>query len=126
MIQQILSALIVLSLIIFPVFHASHADELIRNNTSPHVYFSLNGGYTNATVSQINNSRSEVFVLARSFTSAHNKFMIIDKETVITGSFNFTKATEEKYAENLLIIRNKNQTKICMDNWYKHKAHSEI
>jgi phosphatidylserine/phosphatidylglycerophosphate/cardiolipin synthase-like enzyme len=27
---------------------------------------------------------------------AHNKTMIIDGETVITGSFNFTKAAEEK------------------------------
>jgi phosphatidylserine/phosphatidylglycerophosphate/cardiolipin synthase-like enzyme len=31
--------------------------------------------------------------------------MIIDKETVITGSFNFTKAAEERNAENLLIIK---------------------
>jgi phosphatidylserine/phosphatidylglycerophosphate/cardiolipin synthase-like enzyme len=35
-------------------------------------------------------------------TIAHNKIMIIDKATVITGSFNFTKAAEEKNAENLL------------------------
>jgi phosphatidylserine/phosphatidylglycerophosphate/cardiolipin synthase-like enzyme len=33
---------------------------------------------------------------------AHNKVIIIDGETVITGSFNFTKAAEEKNAENLL------------------------
>ena len=36
---------------------------------------------------------------------AHNKIMIIDQSTIITGSFNFTKAAEEKNAENLLIIR---------------------
>jgi phosphatidylserine/phosphatidylglycerophosphate/cardiolipin synthase-like enzyme len=36
---------------------------------------------------------------------AHNKVMIIDRQTVITGSFNFTKAAEEKNAENLLVIR---------------------
>jgi len=36
---------------------------------------------------------------------AHNKVMIIDGETVLTGSFNFTKAAQEKNAENLLIIR---------------------
>jgi phosphatidylserine/phosphatidylglycerophosphate/cardiolipin synthase-like enzyme len=30
--------------------------------------------------------------------------MIIDLETVITGSFNFTKAAEENNAENLLVI----------------------
>jgi phosphatidylserine/phosphatidylglycerophosphate/cardiolipin synthase-like enzyme len=27
---------------------------------------------------------------------AHNKIMIVDRETVITGSFNFTRAAEEK------------------------------
>jgi phosphatidylserine/phosphatidylglycerophosphate/cardiolipin synthase-like enzyme len=56
---------------------------------------------------------------------AHNKIMIIDKETVITGSFNFTKAAEEKNAENLLIIRNKDLAKIYIDNWDKHREHSE-
>ena len=38
---------------------------------------------------------------------AHNKVMIIDGETVITGSFNFTKAAEENNAENLLVIHDK-------------------
>jgi phosphatidylserine/phosphatidylglycerophosphate/cardiolipin synthase-like enzyme len=52
--------------------------------------------------------------------------MIIDRETVITGSFNFTKAAEEKNAENLLIIRNKELAKVYIENWYKHKEHSEI
>ncbi|MFZ1037152.1 MAG: phospholipase D family protein, partial [Smithella sp.] len=33
---------------------------------------------------------------------AHNKIIIIDQDTIITGSFNFTKAAEEKNAENLL------------------------
>jgi len=56
---------------------------------------------------------------------AHNKIIIIDKETVITGSFNFTKAAEEKNAENLLIIRNKKLAEIYIDNWYKHKEHSD-
>lgn len=56
---------------------------------------------------------------------AHYKVMIIDRETVITGSFNFTKAAEEKNAENLLIIRNKETAKVYIENWYKHKEHSE-
>jgi phosphatidylserine/phosphatidylglycerophosphate/cardiolipin synthase-like enzyme len=38
------------------------------------------------------------------YAIAHNKVIIIDGETVITGSFNFTKAAEENNAENLLII----------------------
>jgi phosphatidylserine/phosphatidylglycerophosphate/cardiolipin synthase-like enzyme len=56
---------------------------------------------------------------------AHNKIMIIDRETVITGSFNFTKAAEEKNAENLLIIKNKGLAKLYLDNWSKHREHSE-
>ena len=36
---------------------------------------------------------------------AHNKIMIIDNTTVITGSFNFTKAAEERNAENLLVLK---------------------
>lgn len=56
---------------------------------------------------------------------AHNKIMIIDKETVITGSFNFTKAAEERNAENLLIIISKQLAKEYVDNWEKHKVHSE-
>ena len=31
--------------------------------------------------------------------------MIIDRTTVLTGSFNFTKAADHKNAENLLVIR---------------------
>ena len=31
--------------------------------------------------------------------------MIIDGTTVLTGSFNFTKAADQKNAENLLVIR---------------------
>jgi phosphatidylserine/phosphatidylglycerophosphate/cardiolipin synthase-like enzyme len=35
---------------------------------------------------------------------AHNKVMVIDSATILTGSFHFTKAVEEKNAENLLVI----------------------
>jgi phosphatidylserine/phosphatidylglycerophosphate/cardiolipin synthase-like enzyme len=56
---------------------------------------------------------------------AHNKVMVIDREVVITGSFNFTKAAEEKNAENMLIIRSRELAKAYLDNWEKHKGHSE-
>ncbi|GFO53179.1 phospholipase [Geomonas sp. Red276] len=36
---------------------------------------------------------------------AHSKIMIIDRATVITGSFNFTRAAEERNAENLLVLK---------------------
>ena len=52
------------------------------------------------------------------FAIAHNKIMILDGETVITGSFNFTKAAEERNAENVLVIRgNKELAKLYLQNW---------
>lgn len=56
---------------------------------------------------------------------AHNKIIIIDRETVITGSFNFTKAAEEKNAENLLIIRSRELADKYIANWNEHRGHSE-
>jgi phosphatidylserine/phosphatidylglycerophosphate/cardiolipin synthase-like enzyme len=40
---------------------------------------------------------------------AHSKVMIIDRSILITGSFNFTKAAEEKNVENVLIIKEEPQ-----------------
>ena len=57
---------------------------------------------------------------------AHNKVMVIDGETVITGSFNFTKAAEEKNAENLLVIRDKKLAERYTKNWQEHEKHSEV
>jgi phosphatidylserine/phosphatidylglycerophosphate/cardiolipin synthase-like enzyme len=57
---------------------------------------------------------------------AHNKVMIIDGETVITGSFNFTKAAEENNAENLLVMHDKKLASLYGKNWLEHAQHSEI
>ena len=56
---------------------------------------------------------------------AHNKIIIIDGETLITGSFNFTKAAEERNAENLLVIRDKKLASLYVRNWQEHSQHSE-
>ncbi len=56
---------------------------------------------------------------------AHNKIMVIDDTTVITGSFNFTKAAEENNAENLLVIRSPELAAKYTANWKAHAAHSE-
>jgi len=57
---------------------------------------------------------------------AHNKVMIIDRSTLITGSFNFTKAAEEKNAENLLLIRhNRPLVERYLRNLEEHRDHSE-
>jgi phosphatidylserine/phosphatidylglycerophosphate/cardiolipin synthase-like enzyme len=56
---------------------------------------------------------------------SHNKVMIIDGETVITGSFNFTKAAQEKNAENVLIIRDQALAAQYTKNWRVHAQHSQ-
>jgi len=56
---------------------------------------------------------------------AHNKIMVIDGATVVTGSYNFTRAAEEKNAENVLIIRSKDLAALYTKNWEPHRGHSE-
>jgi phosphatidylserine/phosphatidylglycerophosphate/cardiolipin synthase-like enzyme len=56
---------------------------------------------------------------------ADNKVMIIDGNTVLTGSFNFTKAAEQQNAENLLTIRDSALAEKYAANWQKHLQHSE-
>ena len=139
------------------------------------VFFSPDGGATEAIVDAISSATKSVLVQAYSFTSrpiakalldakergvdvrvildgsttdhqyspadffansgistkldyahalAHNKVMIIDGETVITGSFNFTKAAETKNAENVLIIHDRTLAARYTANWNAHSSHS--
>jgi phosphatidylserine/phosphatidylglycerophosphate/cardiolipin synthase-like enzyme len=141
------------------------------------VYFSPKGGCQEAVLKEINAARSEILVLAYSFTAevlanglisakkrgvhvevildksneverysdlhiflhnslpplidahhaiAHNKVMIIDKRTVITGSFNFTNQAEHENGENLLIIKgNPDLVQAYRQNFLTHKSHSK-
>lgn len=50
---------------------------------------------------------------------AHNKVMVLDGETVITGSFNFTKAAQNKNAENVLIIKDSGLASAYAANWWR-------
>lgn len=55
---------------------------------------------------------------------SHNKVMIIDRGTVITGSYNFTSAAEKRNAENLLIIPSADLAGLYTDNFLSHRQHS--
>jgi len=77
--------------------------------------------YTSVTFLQ--SAKIPVFIDSR-HAIAHNKIIIIDGVTVITGSFNFTKAAEEKNAENLLIIESVELARRYLENWEKHRSHS--
>ena len=140
------------------------------------VYFSPQGGCTEAVVANLDKATKTVLVQAYSFTSApiakalvdakkrgvkvqvildksqrteryssadfvqragiptfidakhaiaHNKIMLIDGKTILTGSFNFTKAAEEKNAENLLVIQDTALAAKYTANWQAHLKHSE-
>jgi phosphatidylserine/phosphatidylglycerophosphate/cardiolipin synthase-like enzyme len=56
---------------------------------------------------------------------AHNKVILIDGKTLITGSFNFTQQAEEHNAENLVII--KGHPDLCSayrQDFNHHKSHA--
>lgn len=51
---------------------------------------------------------------------AHNKVMIFDGKAVFTGSFNFTKAAQQRNAENGMLVRGDDAlTKAYLANWDK-------
>jgi phosphatidylserine/phosphatidylglycerophosphate/cardiolipin synthase-like enzyme len=56
---------------------------------------------------------------------SHNKVIVIDSEIVLTGSFNFTKAAQEKNAENVVIIRDPAVAALYTQNWETHRQYSQ-
>jgi phosphatidylserine/phosphatidylglycerophosphate/cardiolipin synthase-like enzyme len=57
---------------------------------------------------------------------AHNKVILIDGDTVLTGSFNFSKAAEERNAENLLIIEGRPElASAYRANFEEHLGHAK-
>lgn len=78
--------------------------------------------YTGATYLQ--NHQVPVLIDAK-HAIAHNKIILIDGATVITGSFNFTKAAEESNAENLLVIRDPRLAEKYLANFAEHLKHAE-
>ncbi len=162
------------TLIGFVVGTSIAADHTYQTTVS--VYFSPQGGITDAVVREIGTARKHILMQAYSFTSApiakalidakkrgvivnavldktnetatyssatflanasipvliddkhaiaYNKIMILDSATVITGSFNFTKAAEQSNAENLLILTDSpDLVQQYERNWTIHAAHS--
>ena len=59
-------------------------------------------------------------------TIMHNKYMIIDSETVETGSYNYTSSATNRNAENVIVIWN--DKKVAGDysnDWKSHWDHAE-
>jgi phosphatidylserine/phosphatidylglycerophosphate/cardiolipin synthase-like enzyme len=158
---------------------AGHALFVIRayfrRDPAVLAHFSPKGGCTTAIVAEVAAARSEVLVMAYSFSCpdiasaliaatargvrvvvlldrsneqetyselgdlgqhgvevlidachaiAHNKVIVIDRRTVLTGSFNFTRQAEHENAENLLVLRNHDDLAArYRENFHTHKDH---
>jgi phosphatidylserine/phosphatidylglycerophosphate/cardiolipin synthase-like enzyme len=55
---------------------------------------------------------------------AHNKIMIFDNESVLTGSFNFTRSAQRRNAENIIIIQSSALAEKYHSNWVNRKNKS--
>jgi phosphatidylserine/phosphatidylglycerophosphate/cardiolipin synthase-like enzyme len=54
---------------------------------------------------------------------AHNKVMVIDGRAVITGSFNFTRAAQDRNAENVLLVDGRaDLADLYTANWQRRAA----
>lgn len=83
----------------------------------------------NEAVVIVNNNSSELNIRSISGIS-HNKVMIIDDSIVCTGSYNFSKAANERNDENLLVIRSAEVATRYTTAWNKirecvHKIYEE-
>lgn len=56
---------------------------------------------------------------------AHSNIIILDREIVITGGFTLTNETEEKSAENFVIIKSRDLAETYVGSWNQHRIHSE-
>jgi phosphatidylserine/phosphatidylglycerophosphate/cardiolipin synthase-like enzyme len=165
-----------LALVLLYCWTALASGAVVAAQSQPWaVYFSPQGGCTEAIVTAVANARTSLHVQAYSFSSypiakaiieaqtrgvrvevildksqrnekhaalrallaaqvptwidaahqiAHNKIMIIDGETVITGSYNFTRSAEYYNAENLLVVRDMALAERYEANFQTHLAHS--
>ncbi len=77
--------------------------------------------YTEATF--LSNSGVETLVDDK-HKIAHDKVIVVDASTLITGSMNFTRAGESNNAENILILHDKSVAGTYADNWNAHARHS--
>jgi hypothetical protein len=56
---------------------------------------------------------------------AHNKIILLDNKTLITGSFNFTRQSEEENAENILVVEGVSHLiHAYRESYLIHKSHA--
>jgi phosphatidylserine/phosphatidylglycerophosphate/cardiolipin synthase-like enzyme len=85
-------------------------------------------GFESAAMRDLIEGGVSVFTDAE-HAAAHNKVIVIDREskqcTVVTGSFNFTFAAQNRNAENVLVLHgNPALANAFFANWRQHREHA--
>jgi phosphatidylserine/phosphatidylglycerophosphate/cardiolipin synthase-like enzyme len=88
--------------------------------------------------SQLESDQSEAYAVGRLLSAdipvlvdtvpglMHNKILIVDNETVVTGSFNYTWSAENRNAENLIVIHDSAIAAEYARNWSARAARSRL
>lgn len=56
---------------------------------------------------------------------AHNKVILVDAKSLVTGSYNFTAAAAERNAENALFLESPEIAGAYLANWERHAGHAK-
>ncbi len=128
MIKEIEKAKAKISVAIYDITNKKITDALInahKKGISVRLYTDkiINEDYEQPLLDDLTNNNIEVKIAnpenwnnVQSYRAImHNKFIVIDEDIVLTGSYNFTTNAEENNRENLIIIPNK----IIAQKYYK-------
>ena len=120
MIKEIEKAKTKISVAIYDITNKKITDALInahKKGISVRLYTDkiINEDYEQPLLDDLTNNNIEVKIAnpenwnnVQSYRAImHNKFIVIDEDIVLTGSYNFTTNAEENNRENLIIIPNK-------------------
>jgi len=88
------------------------------------IILDLSDDFARNSASYVSSLKEIPIYLDAQHAIADNNIIIIDKATVVTGSFKFTDKAEGKNASNLLIIKSGTLVAAYVDNWNQHKKHS--
>jgi phosphatidylserine/phosphatidylglycerophosphate/cardiolipin synthase-like enzyme len=148
--KQTRLATLLIVLAVFTAIDLSEAfDVILHKETPAQLYFSPQGGCTEGILKTIERGVKVALISDKSERTegltptailanagipvyldgkhavANNRVIIVDRQVVVTGSFNFNPASEDMNAENLLILDSRELAAEYRKNWLQHRQHSE-
>jgi len=103
-----------------PIYNA--LVEAKKRNVDVAVILDRSALHTSTTAAQTLAKAGIQLLVDDKHAIAHNKIVIIDEDTVLTGSFNYTAQAEKSNAENLVILHS--LVPNYRLNWTNHAKHS--